>query len=268
MIRMIAATSASTSSTTSHGLRPVVAWARRGRPRASAAAARRGPGVRRRRHGWAASGRTPWRRRPRVAQRGGEGVAVGVPLRRAPWPCARRTTAARSAGTSGGQVRDRVVEVGQGGRDRRVGVEGPVAGQALEGHARRASRRRRRASRCAPRACSGERYCGVPITWPVCGQAEAVGGAGDAEVGDLHLPVGRDQQVGRLHVAVHDAGRVRGADRVGGLGDQVADHARGRSAGRRAAAPRAAGRRRAPSRGTGAAGRSRPRAEQRGSPTS
>jgi len=33
--------------------------------------------------------------------------------------------------------------------------------------------------------------------------------ARDAEVHDLHHPVGRDHDVGRLHVAVHDAGVVR-----------------------------------------------------------
>ena len=38
-----------------------------------------------------------------------------------------------------------------------------------------------------PSACSGERYCGVPITWPVSVSADPLGGAGDAEVGDLDL---------------------------------------------------------------------------------
>ena len=85
-----------------------------------------------------------------------------------------------------------------------------------------------------PWACSGERYCGVPITWPVSVSADALGGAGDAEVGDLDLPVGGDQQVGRLDVAVHDAGGVRGAERVGGLGEEVADRRRGPAAGRAA----------------------------------
>ena len=45
-------------------------------------------------------------------------------------------------------------------------------------------------------------------------------GAGDAEVRQLHLALGRDQDVRGLHVAVHDAGLVRGGQRVGGLAQQ------------------------------------------------
>ena len=45
-------------------------------------------------------------------------------------------------------------------------------------------------------------------------------GAGDAEVGELHLPLRGHQDVGGLHVAVHDAGLVRGGQRVGGLTQQ------------------------------------------------
>ncbi len=41
---------------------------------------------------------------------------------------------------------------------------------------------------------------------------------GDAEVGDLHLTLWRDQHVAGLHVAVHDAVRVRERQRVGDLG--------------------------------------------------
>ena len=40
---------------------------------------------------------------------------------------------------------------------------------------------------------------------------------GDAEVGDLHLAVGGDQDVARLDVAVHDAVAVRVAQRGGDL---------------------------------------------------
>ncbi len=45
-------------------------------------------------------------------------------------------------------------------------------------------------------------------------------GPSDAEVGELHLPLGRHQDVRGLHVAVHDAGLVRGCERVGGLAQQ------------------------------------------------
>ncbi len=45
-------------------------------------------------------------------------------------------------------------------------------------------------------------------------------GAGDPEVGQLHLPVAGHQDVRRLHVAVHDAGRVRGGQCVGRLPQQ------------------------------------------------
>ena len=40
---------------------------------------------------------------------------------------------------------------------------------------------------------------------------------GDAEVGDLHLAVGTDQDVGGLDVAVHDAAGVGAAERGGNL---------------------------------------------------
>ena len=46
-----------------------------------------------------------------------------------------------------------------------------------------------------------------------------VGGPGDAEVGDLHVAVGVDEHVARLHVAVHDAvavGEGEGGGHVGG----------------------------------------------------
>ena len=158
----------------------------------------------------------------RVAQRGGEGVAVGVPLVRllGHRPADDRSQVGRDLRR---QVRHRVVEMGQGGRDRGVGVEGPVPGQALERH-----HAERVDVGCGRRGGAagllGREVLRRAHHLAGGGQAEAVGGAGDAEVGDLHLPVGRDQQVGRLHVAVHDAGPVRGADRVGRLGHQVADH--------------------------------------------
>jgi hypothetical protein len=60
----------------------------------------------------------------------------------------------------------------------------------------------------------------------VGGDGRRVAGAGDAEVGELHRALAGQQHVRRLHVAVHDAGRVERAegrqDAVGdadGLGD-------------------------------------------------
>ncbi len=58
----------------------------------------------------------------------------------------------------------------------------------------------------------------VPITAPVLVSASARVGAGDPEVGDLHLPVGRDEHVARLHVAVDDAVAVRVRERIGDVG--------------------------------------------------
>ena len=136
---------------------------------------------------------------------------------------ARRTTAARSAGTLRRQVRHRIVEVGQGGRDRGVGVERPVSREALEGHdAQRVDVGRR--GRGGATGLLGGEVLRRAHHLAGGGQAEAVGGAGDPEVGDLDPPARGDQQVGRLDVAVHDAGVVCGADRVGGLRHQVADH--------------------------------------------
>ena len=59
------------------------------------------------------------------------------------------------------------------------------------------------------------------------GERHLVGDAGDAEVGDLDPAVGRDQQVARLDVAVHEAGGVRGLQGGRGLGDDV-EHLVGR----------------------------------------
>ena len=46
---------------------------------------------------------------------------------------------------------------------------------------------------------------------------------GDAEVGDLEHPVRRQEQVARLHVAVHETDGVRCAERVRRLGEQPDD---------------------------------------------
>ena len=53
------------------------------------------------------------------------------------------------------------------------------------------------------------------------GERHLVGDARDAEVGDLHPAVGRDEQVAGLDVAVHEPGGVRGLERGGRLRDDV-----------------------------------------------
>jgi hypothetical protein len=55
------------------------------------------------------------------------------------------------------------------------------------------------------------------------GQRNLVGDARDAEVGDLHAAVRRDQQVAGLDVAVHEARGVGRLQRRGGLRDVVED---------------------------------------------
>ena len=58
------------------------------------------------------------------------------------------------------------------------------------------------------------------------GEVVAARGLGDAEVGDLHRARRGHEHVGRLHVAVHEAGAVRGVERVGDLladADDVGD---------------------------------------------
>ena len=60
----------------------------------------------------------------------------------------------------------------------------------------------------------------MPITAPAWVRLDSVGafiGPGDAEVGDLHLAVGADQDVGRLDVAVHEPGLVGEVERGGHL---------------------------------------------------
>ena len=183
-----------------------------------------------------------------VAQGGGEAAASGN-RSAGSFDIARRTTAARSAGTSAGSS-------GTGSRRWASAVatgvsptNGPAAGEALEGDDAERVDVGGRAWRCRPAACSGERYCGRAHDLAGLGQRHPLGGAGDAEVGDLDPAVGRDEQVGRLDVAVDDAGGVGGADRVGGLRHQVARRLGVQRPVRRASAPRAAGRRPAPSPG-------------------
>jgi len=62
---------------------------------------------------------------------------------------------------------------------------------------------------CA-RGLLGRQVGGCPEYGPGLRQLRSVERAGDPEVGDLERPVGRDQQVLRLDVAVNEAGIMRG----------------------------------------------------------
>ena len=73
-----------------------------------------------------------------------------------------------------------------------------------------------------PCACSGERYCGVPITSPVWVSPMPSAARAMPKSVTFTRRSGRDEQVGGLDVAVHDAGGVRGPEAVGGLGQQLA----------------------------------------------
>ena len=66
------------------------------------------------------------------------------------------------------------------------------------------------------RAARARGSSGVPTTWPaiVTSARRVVEPLGDAEVGELGGAVGGEQDVARLHVAVHDAGTVGGGERL------------------------------------------------------
>ena len=63
----------------------------------------------------------------------------------------------------------------------------------------------------------------MPNTAPAGSVHDASARAREAEVGDAHATVLVEEQVGRLHVAVHDSPRVRVVERIG----DVAADARG-----------------------------------------
>ncbi len=65
-----------------------------------------------------------------------------------------------------------------------------------------------------PAACAFGRDVGRRADQhPRCGQGRAVGRLGDPEVGEDDPAVGTEQDVGRLHIAVQDAGLVRSGER-------------------------------------------------------
>ena len=157
---------------------------------------------------------------PGLAQRPGEGRTVGEPV--------GGVLGHRAADDSGevgghrsGQVGHRVAQVRDGRGDRGVGHEGLAADQALEGDDAEGVDVGRRGRGAALRLLGrdvGRRahhLAGLREGHPL-------GGAGDAEVGDLDPAVGGDEEVRGLDVAVDDAGGVRHAEGLGRLGEQVA----------------------------------------------
>ena len=80
---------------------------------------------------------------------------------------------------------------------------------------------------CCPEATSGARYAGDPVTSPVWVSEASAWARAMPKSESFTWPVGRDQDVRRLHVAVHDPGRVGGGERVGGLAAAAARPGRG-----------------------------------------
>ena len=258
--QMISAPATSTAPSRNHGTTFVRRWRRRRAATCAVAgagaAAVAGPGARWRRRRTRRRGRGTGAGAAATddgsAQRGGEGRPVGVP---------RGRILGERPGDDRGQVGrhrggQRRAPAGAGGRPRsrrRLGDEGATAGQALEGDAGRGCRRRRRRWPCRPRPARarGRRACPSPARSRSCASPSAARAMPKSVT--LITPVGRDDQVAGLDVAVHDPGAVGGAERVGGLGHQVARDLGDRAERSGAAARRAAGPRRAPSRGRGAA---------------
>ena len=174
-------------------------------------------GGRRRAPGWLGAGgtgrRTPAAAAPAGSRSAAANAAPSAYRSVGSLASARRTTAARSAGTSAGRA-------GTGSRRWASAVatgvsatNGPVPGEALEGHHAERVDVGGGGRGARPGPARGRGTAGCPSPGRSAVSAEALGGAGDAEVGDLDLPVGGDQQVGGLHVAVHDAG-ARGRRRA------------------------------------------------------
>src|SRR5690606_17187962 len=121
----------------------------------------------------------------------------------------------------GGRQRRRLlVDLGHRDRDLRLTREGTLAGEALVGDDAERVRVGRRGRRMSGRLLRRQVLHGSHDL-PGRGQRHLVGDARDAEVGGLHPPVGRDEQVAGLDVAVHQTGGVRGLQRGGRLRDDV-----------------------------------------------
>ena len=78
-----------------------------------------------------------------------------------------------------------------------------------------------RASTGSPRTCSGARYFAVPTIIPGWVRSASGHRLCDAEVGDLDPAVPAEQDVGRLHVSVHEAGAVGRFEGLRDLGGQA-----------------------------------------------
>ena len=116
----------------------------------------------------------------------------------------------------GRQRRRRVAGVHESDRDRGVGDERRGEGEALVGHDPQRVHIGGRGDRLTEDLLRGEV---ADRTEDVTGGGERLRGhhACDAEVGQHQPTVGPDQQVARLHVAVHDAVVVGDLQRLGGL---------------------------------------------------
>ena len=196
---------------TRRGLRAAPGWRRRPVAAATATAAGRQRRRRRPRPGRAAPGRRPHRRRSGP---------------REPWLIARRTIRGEVGRHGARQLGHGLAHVGERGGD---------------GLSRRRRACARRGTRRPPTAegvdvggggggaalgLLGRDVGGRAHHLAGLGERHSLGGPGDAEVGHLDPPVGRDDQVGRLDVAVDDAARVGDTEGIGGLGHQVADDLR------------------------------------------